>query len=47
MESLLPYLCIVTVPHIMVELMGMLDNRGIGLERFHSTLLCYLHTKCL
>ena len=35
MECLLPYLCIVTVPHIMVELERMLDYRGVGLERFH------------
>ena len=35
MECLLPYLCMVTVPHIMVGLERMLDYRGIGLERFH------------
>ena len=37
MECLLPYLS-VTVPHIMVGLEGMLDYRGVGLERFHCTL---------
>ena len=37
MESLLPYLCMVTVPHIMVRLERMLDYRGVGLERFHCT----------
>ena len=35
MECLLPYLCMVTVPHIMVRLERMSDYRGIGLERFH------------
>ena len=35
MECLLPYLCMVTVPHIMVGLERMLDYRGVGLERFH------------
>ena len=37
MEYLLPYLCIVVVPHIMVRLERMLDYRGVGLERFHCT----------
>ena len=37
MECLLPYLCILTVPHIMVGLERMLDYRGVGLERFHCT----------
>ena len=37
MECLLPYLCMVTVPHIMVGLEKMLDYRGVGLERFHCT----------
>ena len=36
MECLLPYLCMVTVPHIMVGLERMLDYRGVGLGRFHS-----------
>ena len=27
MECLLPYLCMVTVPHIMVRLERMLDNK--------------------
>ena len=35
MECLLPYLCLVTVPHIMVGLERMLDYRGVGLARFH------------
>ena len=35
MEYLLPYLCMVTVPHIMVRLERMLDCRGVGLARFH------------
>ena len=35
MECLLPYLCMLTVPHIMVGLERMLDYRGVGLERFH------------
>ena len=34
MECLLPYLCMVTVPHMMVGLERMLDYRGVGLERF-------------
>ena len=37
MECLLPYLCIVTVPHIMVGLERMLEYRGVGLARFHYT----------
>ena len=37
MECLLPYLCMVTVPHIVVGLERMLDYRGVGLERFHCT----------
>ena len=35
MECLLPYICMVTVPHIMVRLERMLDYRGVGLGRFH------------
>ena len=35
MECFLLYLCMVTVPHIMVGLERMLDYRGVGLERFH------------
>ena len=31
MECLLPYLCMVTVPHIMVALERILDYRGVGL----------------
>ena len=37
MGCLLPYLCMVTVPHIMVGLERMLDYRGVGLARFHCT----------
>ena len=37
MECLLPYLSMVTVPHIMVGLERMLDYRGVGLARFHCT----------
>ena len=37
MECLLPYLSMVTVPHIMVRLERMLDYRGVGLARFHCT----------
>ena len=40
MECLLPYLCMVTVPHIMFGLVRMLDYRGVGLERFHCTCVC-------
>ena len=39
MECLLPYLCMVTVSHIMVGLERMLDYRGVRLERFHSSCL--------
>ena len=39
MECLLPYLSMVTAPHIMVGLERMLDYRGVGLERFHCTVL--------
>ena len=38
MEYLLPYLCMVAVPHIMVRLERMLDYKGVGLVRFHCTL---------
>ena len=37
MECLLPYLRMVTVPHIMVGLERTLDYRGVGLARFHCT----------
>ena len=37
MECLLPYLCMVTVPNIMVGLERMSDCRGVGLVRFHCT----------
>ena len=42
MECLLPYLCMVTVPHIMVGLERVLDYRGVRLARFH----CKLRTFC-
>ena len=42
MECLLPYLSMVTVPHIMVGLERMLDYRSVGLERFHCS-HCRLH----
>ena len=35
MECLLPYLSMVTIPHIMVGLERMLYYRGVRLERFH------------
>ena len=47
MECLLPYLCMVTVPHIMVGLERMLDYRGAGLERFHCILNCFSLTSKL
>ena len=37
MEWLLPYVCMVTVPHIMVGLERLSDYRGVGLGRFHCT----------
>ena len=43
MECLLPYLCMVTVPHIMVRLERMLDYRGVGLARFHYTCCTHVH----
>ena len=39
MECLLPYLCMVTLPHIMGGLERMLDYRGVGLTRFHCMVL--------
>ena len=47
MECLLPYLCMVTVPHIMVGLERMLDYRGVGLARFHCTLLLKRTDACV
>ena len=41
MECLLPYLCMVTVPHIMVRLERMLDYRGVRLARFHCNSIPY------
>ena len=43
MECLLPYLCMVTVSHIMVRLERMLDYRGVGLARFHCNTYTYLY----
>ena len=45
MECLLPYLCMVTVPHIMVGLERMSDYRGVGLTRFHC--MCVGHGECV
>ena len=42
MECLLPYLSIVTVPHIMVGLERMLDYRGVGLVRFHCICIMFI-----
>ena len=42
MECLLPYLCMVTVPYIMVGLERMLDYRGVGLERLWKMVLSIL-----
>ena len=51
MESLLPYLRMLTVPHIMVGLERMLDYRGVGLERFHCiytlSCTCYIYVRTL
>ena len=47
MECLLPYLCIVTVPHIMVGLEKMLDYRGVGSVRFHCSCDLQLLTKAV
>ena len=45
MECLLPYLCMATVPHIMIGLERMLDYRGVRLARFHCIHECMdLHT---
>ena len=44
MECLLPYLCMVTVPHIMVGLERMLEYRGVGLVRFHCICKLKLET---
>ena len=44
MEYLSPYLCMVTVPHIMVGLERMLDYRDVGLARFHCMYVWYLRS---
>ena len=45
MECLLPYLCMVTAPHIMVGLEKMLDYRGVELARFHCKYFCTPQTE--
>ena len=47
MKCLLPYLCMVNVPPIMVGIERMLDYRGVGLERFHCSLEEGFHTKSM
>ena len=47
MECLLPYLCMVTVPHIMVRLERMLDYRGVGLAWFHCSRPDYRNPGCI
>ena len=47
MECLLPYLCMVTVPHIMVRLERMLDYRGVRLARFHCIMCVILYVNCV
>ena len=47
MECLLPHLCMVSVPHIMVRLERMLDYRRVGLERFHCTSIGVYKHECL
>ena len=44
MECLLPYSCMVTVPHVMVGLERMLDYRGVGLARFYCIALIHRKT---
>ena len=45
MECLLPYLCMVTVPHIMVGLERKLDYRGVGLASFHCITWVVMRTR--
>ena len=47
MEYLLLYLCMVTVPHIMVRLERMLDYRGVGLARFYCIHFVVLRSKVI
>ena len=47
MECFLPYLCMVTVPLIMVRLERMLDYRGVALARFHCTFSTNTCTYCV
>ena len=47
MECLLPYLCMVTVPHVMVRLERMLDYRGVRLARFTVILQVHLQYTCI
>ena len=47
MECLLPYLSMVTVPHILVGLERMLDYSGVRLARFHCTCVhCFIQHLC-
>ena len=46
MEWLLPYLCMVTVPHIVVGLERMLDYRGVGITRFHCRHIHGVYSRC-
>ena len=45
MECLLPYLCMATVPRIMVGIERMFDYRGAGLVRFHCIIQFSLNHK--
>ena len=48
MECLLPYLCMVSVSHIMVGLERMLDYRGVRLARVHCIYTCItIQYKCI
>ena len=50
MKCLLPHICMVTVPHIMVGLERMLDYRGVRFSEFHCTEksenIMYRNTNC-
>ena len=47
MEYLLPYSCMVIVPHIMVGLERMLDYRGVGLVRLDRRWVLILTTRSI
>ena len=47
MECLLPYLSMVTVPHIMVGLERMLDYRGFTVLSIISEWVCLLVAGCV